>query len=125
MAVKLKTRRLESLLRIFSVRQFRAKHLRKIAGVLTNPYATWTTITLLALALVGLRIHIVGLQYYLGSSSATEHKLMERERDARIELTEMKDPKKLLLKAQELGFERTNKVIHIPLRDNGYRKGLR
>ena len=110
LAVKLKTRRLESLLRIFSVRQFRAKHLRKIAGVLTNPYATWTTITLLALALVGLRIHIVGLQYYLGSSSATEHKLMERERDARIELTEMKDPKKLLLKAQELGFERTNKV---------------
>ena len=99
MSANLKTRRLESLRRIFGVRQSRAKHLRKIAGVLTNPYATWTTVTLLALALVGLRIHIVGLQYYLGTSSATESKLMERERDARIELTEMKDPKKLLLKS--------------------------
>ena len=125
MSASLKPRRLESLRRIFGVRQTRAKHLRKIAGVLTNPYATWTTVTLLALALVGLRIHIVDLQYYLGSSSATERQLMERERDARIELTEMKDPKQLLLKAQERGFERTNKVIHIPLRDNGYRKDHR
>lgn len=101
-------------------RRARSARARKISKILGNPFATWGAITFLALALVGLRIHIFRLQYDLGESAATERRLIKEERTARVNLAEQKDPKKLLAAAKELGFIRPTRILHIPAPKNGY-----
>ena len=72
-----------------------------------------------ALALVGLRTHILRLRYALGYAIEEETMLLEKERQARANFTSLRDPKRLTGIARKLGFEKPKRVIRLSDIENG------
>ena len=65
------------------------------------------------LLLASLRMTIVRTRYALADSHTQETALLELEREATVELRELRDPRRLRRLAAELGFERPERVIEL------------
>ncbi len=65
------------------------------------------------LLLASLRMTIVRTRYALADSLARETALLGLEREAKVELRELRDPRRLLRLAGELGFARPERVIEL------------
>ena len=86
-----------------------------------RPTGAWRTtgaallvgLALGGLSLASLRMTIVRTRYALADSLARETALLALERQAKVELRELRDPRRLRQLAGELGFTRPERVIEL------------
>ncbi len=65
------------------------------------------------LLLVSLRMAILRTRYFLADALARETMLLDLEREASVELRELRDPRRLRRLASEIGFARPERVIEL------------
>lgn len=76
--------------------------------------AFWLALVLAAaLGLVVLRVDLLRVRYALASAAAREEALLSEQRELTVEVRQLRDPRRLAERAEELGFIRPERVIHL------------
>ena len=74
-------------------------------------------ILLSAFALTSLRTEVTKLQYDLTAQLELEQDLRSRQGQLTVEMRQLREPRQLAQRAAQLGFERPQRVIDLPLRE--------
>jgi hypothetical protein len=68
-----------------------------------------------ALCLVSLRVEILRLRYAVAEAASEEERLLERERQIRVRVRELRDPARLRALAAERGFTPPERVLRLSM----------